>query len=407
MNNQSFAGKRSFRTLLSIVLVLSLLISIFATTTLADATETKDVTIVDGTKAIAVTTTETEPLKILKTAGVVLESSDKVDITAFGENGGEIKVNRLKNITIDNDGDINEYQVYSTNVGTAIKDAGISIDANDGINFNLTDEITEGMVIMIKRAINVSITDMGKKYSFLTIDETVEDVLNTSGITLGENDYTKPALDTELEKDMSIKVYRVEYKTEKEEKVIKFTTKEEKDKTLLKGTKKTITKGKDGKEEISYRVRIVNGKEESREETDRKVIEEAVEEVVKIGTKKVEVDVTPNGVKSKNGISLGDKISGRYTHYCACATCNGNSRGITTSGRRIQNGMKNPYYIACNWLPLGSVIKTQGHYYTVVDRGGSGLSRKGRIDIFTPGGHSACYRLGTGNCTIEIIRLGW
>lgn len=80
---------------------------------------------------------------------------------------------------------------------------------------------------------------------------------------------------------------------------------------------------------------------------------------------------------------MGQSISGRYTHYCACAVCNGNSRGITTSGRRIYNGMSNPHYVACNWLPLGSVISVNGTNYTVVDRGGSGLSSQGRIDIFT------------------------
>lgn len=69
--------------------------------------------------------------------------------------------------------------------------------------------------------------------------------------------------------------------------------------------------------------------------------------------------------------------------------------------------MANPYYVACNWLPMGSVIRVNGTNYTVVDRGGSGLSTVGRIDIFTPEGHAACYRYGTGRCSIEIVRLGW
>ena len=118
-------------------------------------------------------------------------------------------------------------------------------------------------------------------------------------------------------------------------------------------------------------------------------------------------NIQANGVDSKWGYKVGQTINGRYTHYCACATCNGNSNGITSSGRRISNGMANPYYIACNWLPLGSVINVDGTNYTVVDRGGSGLSATGRIDIFTPEGHAACYRYGTGPCTIKIVRLGW
>ena len=69
--------------------------------------------------------------------------------------------------------------------------------------------------------------------------------------------------------------------------------------------------------------------------------------------------------------------------------------------------MPNPYYVACNWLPLGSVISVNGTNYTVVDRGGSKLSKTGRIDIYTPEGHAAALRGGTGSCDITIVRFGW
>ena len=211
----------------------------------------------------------------------------------------------------------------------------------------------------------------------------------------------------ELKAGMKVKVYRVEYKEETRTEKIKYSTKTIKDKKLLETKKKVITKGKNGSKDVTYSVKYVNGKEKSKEKLSEVVTKEAVTKVVKVGTKRAHPGVEPNGVKSMNGYTLGQKISGRYTHYCACATCNGSGAGVTSSGRRISNGMSNPYYIACNWLPLGTVIKTQGHYYTVVDRGGSGLSAVGRIDIFTPEGHAACYRYGTGSCEIEIVRLGW
>ena len=69
--------------------------------------------------------------------------------------------------------------------------------------------------------------------------------------------------------------------------------------------------------------------------------------------------------------------------------------------------MPDPHYVALNWLPMGSVIKLNGTNYTVVDRGGGGLSAVGTADVFTPEGHAACYRLGCGSCTIEIVRFGW
>ncbi|MBR7072527.1 MAG: G5 domain-containing protein, partial [Eubacterium sp.] len=199
------------------------------------------------------------------------------------------------------------------------------------------------------------------------------------------------------------------YKKAVKKAAVAFETVKENDKNLYKGTEEVAVEGKNGEKTITYNVRYVNGKEESREKVSSVVTVQPVTKVIKVGTKKKApgADATPNGIKSMNGYKLGDVIEGRYTHYCACATCNGNGRGITSSGRKISNGMANPYYIACNWLPMGSVINVDGTNYTVVDRGGSGLSRVGRIDIFTPEGHAACYRLGTGSCTIKIVRLGW
>ena len=56
---------------------------------------------------------------------------------------------------------------------------------------------------------------------------------------------------------------------------------------------------------------------------------------------------------------------------------------------------------------MGSILNIDGTSYTVVDRGGSGRSSVGRVDIFTPEGHKACYKYGTGKCTLTIMRLGW
>lgn len=105
------------------------------------------------------------------------------------------------------------------------------------------------------------------------------------------------------------------------------------------------------------------------------------------------------------------------THYCACAICNGTGgTGTTASGKKIRNGMSDPHYIACNWLPLGTKISVKiGNkttVYTVADRGGSDFdiaptgNNRGRIDIFTPGGHSECYRIGREDGTLQILSWG-
>lgn len=419
MTNQSFAGKRSFRTILTIVIALVLLVTMFAGTAFAKSSDEYTVNIVDGSRSVAVTTTETEPIEILKSAGIMVAAGDKLDITDFKESeGGSIVVNRLNTFYIEFDGNITAYQVYSHTVGDAFAQLGIGINNSDQINYSLNTEIADGMVIKVASAQYVTLKVDGKETKYTLTSGTVADLLETAGVVLDKDDYTEPALDAKLEKDLVVKVKRVEYKTVEKTEEVEYSTVETKDESLKDGETKVIKEGKNGEANVTYQVKYVNGKEKDSIEVSRAVIKEAVAKEVAVGTENAQEeiseqdddsssDVKPNGVKSKNGYKLGQVIKGRYSHYCACATCNGNSRGVTSSGKRIQNGMDDPYYVACNWLPLGTVISVDGTNYTVVDRGGSGLSRKGRIDIFTPGGHSECYKRGVGSCTIEIVRLGW
>lgn len=395
------------RAVLTAVISLILAITVFATTAFAGlATQYNVEIVVDKNEPIVITTNEEQPIEILKQANITLEQSDKLDISAFtsGE-GGTIRIDKENDINIEFDGVINTYSVYEDTVGEALDSLGITVTKNDRVNYSLSEAVKQGMVITIQSAKFVTLNADGKTTKFAIYRGSVKDLLDLAQIKLGKDDYTKPALNTQLSADMNVEVLRVEYKEAVENESIAYKTTTENDSSMDRGTQKVVVSGVNGVDEVTYKVKYVNGKQESKTELSRKSVKAPVTKKVKVGTKRV----TPasNGVTSRNGYSVGQKINGRYTHYCACATCNGNSNGITSSGRRIRNGMADPHYVACNWLPLGSVISVDGTDYTVVDRGGSGLSAVGRIDIFTPQGHSACYRYGTGSCNIEIVRLGW
>ncbi len=415
MINQSSAKglKGISRAVLTAVITFVISVAVFASTAFAGLVTQYNVEIViDSNDAIVITTNETEPIEILSQANITLSQSDKLDISAFksGE-GGTIKIDKANSINVEFDGVISTYTVYEDTVGEALESLGIKAGANDKINYALTDRVEDGMVITINTKKSATLTADGKKVKYAIYQGTVADLLELAQVKLGKDDYTKPSLDTKLKADMTVTVYRVKYKTIKEKKAVPFKITTKKDASLAEGKQVVVSRGSDGIDEVSYKVQYVNGKKGKKTESTRKTVKKSVNQVIKIGTKKAASkgsdSVKSNGVKSKNGYKVGQKLTGRYTHYCACATCNGNSRGITSSGKRISNGMANPYYIACNWLPLGSVVSVNGTNYTVVDRGGSGLSTVGRIDIFTPEGHSACYRYGTGRCSLEIVRLGW
>lgn len=407
INESRVASVKHFsRIMAATVTAFILIICIFATTAFAGMVSEYNVVIDDNGKEYKVTTEETEPIEILNEANIILGSNDRLDIAGFtaGE-GGTIVIDRQNTVNIMLGDLVKTYDVYANTVGEVFDELGINVDGCK-MNYGADDAVEDGMVISVEFPVSVSVSADGETYSMQVGNgSTVADLLSLIGITLGENDYVEPSEETVAQNGMSITVFRTEIKTITVTESVKYSTQTKEDSSLSVGESKVLTKGVNGEKEVSYEVTYVNGKEVSRKEISSKVIKDAVTEVKAVGTGNSQVE--PNGVVSRNGYTVGQKISGRYTHYCSCSKCCGKSNGVTASGKKVYTGMPNPYYVACNWLPLGSVIEINGTNYTVVDRGGSGLSKKGRVDIYTPEGHQAALKGGAGSCTITIVRLGW
>lgn len=397
--------KRVSRLASATVIAFVLIVCIFTATAFAGVTGEYDVVINDNGKEYTVTTEETQPIEILNEANITLGANDKLNIAGFtaGE-GGIIVVDRLNTVYIKYDEIITAYNVYADTVAEAFSEIGVNTE-NCQIDYSLSAPVENGMIINVAGAKTVILNADSTSSSISAIGSTVADVISLAGISLDGDDYVEPSLDTAIEDGMEITVFRVTVKTETRKETIKFSTETKQNSDMDTGTSEIEVAGQNGEKQVEYRVTYINGRETSKEELSSTVTKEPVTEVKVVGTKQGSVE--PNGVQSANGYSVGQTIKGKYTHYCSCAKCCGKSNGVTASGKKVYTGMPNPYYVACNWLPLGSVISVNGTNYTVVDRGGSGLSSGGRIDIYTPEGHQAAIRGGTGSCSITIIRLGW
>lgn len=397
--------KRVSRLASATVIAFVLIVCIFTATAFAGVTGEYDVVINDNGKEYTVTTEETQPIEILNEANITLGANDKLNIAGFtaGE-GGIIVVDRLNTVYIKYDEIITAYNVYADTVAEAFSEIGVNTE-NCQIDYSPSAPVENGMIINVAGAKTVILNADSTSSTISAIGSTVADVISLAGISLDGDDYVEPALDTAIEDGMEITVYRVTVKTETRKETIKFSTETKQNSDMDTGTSEIEVAGQNGEKQVEYRVTYINGREASKEELSSTVTKEPVTEVKVVGTKQGSVE--PNGVQSANGYSVGQTIKGKYTHYCSCAKCCGKSNGVTASGKKVYTGMPNPYYVACNWLPLGSVISVNGTNYTVVDRGGSGLSSGGRIDIYTPEGHQAAIRGGTGSCSITIIRLGW
>ena len=409
MTNQSNPGdiRTKSRKVVTAVIAFILVAVIFASTAFAQIISNYKVEIMVDNNKYTITTNETEPIEILSQANIALNDTDKLDISSFeAGKGGTIKVDRLNDIHVEFSGIINTYSVYGDTVKDALNEIGFNTK-NVSLNCALTDNITNDMVVKYNSSASSSITADGVTYEYPIVSGTVQNIVNAAGIVLGDDDYTSPSLDSSIKDGTNVKVNRVTYKEVTKTESVDYKTVEKENSKAYEGIETVVTKGKKGSANVTYQVKYVNGKKSTQKVINTDIIKNAKNKVVKVGVKETKgAEVTSNGVTRKNGYKVGQTITGRYTHYCACGKC-GTGTGKTASGRKVYNGMKNPYYIACNWLPMGSIVNIDGTNYTVVDRGGSGLSRQGRVDIFTPQGHKACFKYGTGKCTLTIMRLGW
>ena len=288
MINQSNAGglKGLSRAVLTAVIAFIVAIGIFATTAFAGLVSQYNVEIQIDNDSFVVTTNETEPIEILSQANITLADSDKLDISAFtGSEGSVIRIDKLNNVNIEFDGVINSYSVYADTVGEALNELGISSDDRLKTNYELTDSIKDGMVITLQSAKSVTLTVDNTSTKYAVYQGTVQDLLTLAGISLGADDYTEPSVNTELKDNMAVTVYRIVYKTVDKKENISFKTRKQNDSSMDIGTEKVLTKGVNGVDEVSYKVKYVNGKEDSKTELSRKTVKEPVNQVVNVGTK--------------------------------------------------------------------------------------------------------------------------
>ena len=148
----------------------------------------------------------------------------------------------------------------------------------------LITEETEEIIITRAAEVKVSLTADGKTEEITTTAATVQALLDEKKLTLGKDDEVSEKLDAKLTDGMDITVKRVEYKevTEKEE--IDFETEEQTSDSLAADTSEVKQKGEKGEKEITYKVKYVDGKEDSREKVSEKVTKEPVKKIVVIGS---------------------------------------------------------------------------------------------------------------------------
>lgn len=90
----------------------------------------------------------------------------------------------------------------------------------------------------------------------------------------------------------------------------------------------------------------------------------------------------------------------QITFYCHCGICNGKWPGVTATGHRLDDGI-----VACNILPIGTLVHIEDFGYRVVmDRGSKEyFDNQRHIDIYVAD-HEKALRMGVQYKKVRVIR---
>ena len=225
--------------------------------------------------------------QVLEKAEIKLGEKDETEPTKdekIAEDTKEITVKRYAKVTVKLGDESREIEMTGGTVADAIKKSGLNTDGCEP-DIDKDKYLEDGMVINMVKGTKVTLTVDGKTNDVATKAKTVEDFLKEQKVTLGADDEVSEKLTAEIKDGMKIVVKRVEYKTEEKTEKVEYKTVDEYSDSMDEGTEEVTQEGKNGEKTVTYKVKYVDGKEESREKTAEKVTKEPVDKVITHGTK--------------------------------------------------------------------------------------------------------------------------
>ncbi|MBP3329309.1 MAG: G5 domain-containing protein [Clostridia bacterium] len=405
------------------VAIAILLVVMCAMTIVAAASgATYNVTIIDNSRSVTISTRAESLMAVLKEADISTDDNDIIVADDFVPGQpSTIRINRGYNVTVTYHGETFKTVGYK-NVENVLRQEKLEITDKDIINFSLDNKLSDGMKIVIENPLKVEISVDGEVIVKDAFSANVATILSRCGIDLGEDDIVEPGRKTVIKEDATIVVKRVTFEERTETEKIKYGTTYEDNSKMYKGSTNVKSKGVDGEKEVVYRDMYVDGVKTESEVVSETVIKEAVNKVVVRGTKNAgsghtSANVTlvnAQTIKTVSNFTLPSKYSidenlvpTSYTKkFVGQSTAYYGDSG-TATGRTPQPGV-----IAVNpsMIPYGTelwIVSNDGKYvygYAIAgDTGGFAYNGSGVIsDLYFPS-EAACVQFGRRDVTIYVL----
>lgn len=351
------------------VIAITFIVCLVAATIYAAAANSYSVKILVDNGEINITTLREDAADILKQANVEINKGDVVDLSDFSSGSkSTITVYRACIITVYDNSDNGVKYPAVGSVERSLSENGIALNDGDELSCNREDIVREGMEVVISRAFPVTVVADGETYKLNMASGTVADALNKAVVTIDDDDIISASLDTALTSGMTIKVTRVEYKERTSDEVLPFTTQKKNNANLYTDQTKTIRKGVNGRQNVTYKDKYVNGKLVESVKIKSVVTKAATERILEVGTKR-RPTVSANGIYTVSTLSAPSSLqigkNGVPTSYKRVITGTASAYsggGVTATGKYVRPG-----YIAVNpnQIPYGTkmwIVSNDGSY---------------------------------------------
>ncbi len=197
---------------------------------------------------------------------------------------------KMRQVTLNADGATAHFMARESTVSDFLSRSGITLSSYDELSEDPSALIKDGMEVNVIRAFPVAV----ESHSYVTIlnmtDGTVGDALDIAGVKAGVEDELSNRPFEDIEPGMKIRHIDVEisYPYNEKDNLVPLYYREItiKDDTIYNYKDPVVVQeGRDGVKEVTRRVITKNGVVVSRTIVGQRVIEPAVDEVVRVGTK--------------------------------------------------------------------------------------------------------------------------
>ena len=252
-------------------------------------------------------------------------------------------------------------------VARALVEAGVHLLPQDEVSPPRGARLTEGLSIMVRHAVPVTLLAHGQIVLLETAAGTVGDLLSRQRIPLGDNDRVFPDPDTPLVAGMAIRVLRIEHRLMTEQLHMPYNVHTSRDPAAPRGMLHIIQPGRIGLKERLFRITVADGTMVRKQLVGERLMRTPLDRVVRVGTVVQRASGGPFA-----GREYLDMVATAYAPFCCLGVDD-----VTSTGMKAGYGV---VAVDPTVISLGSRLYVEGYGYAIAGDVGSSITGL-RIDL--------------------------